>query len=180
MVKHLPTMRETWVLSLVWEDLLEKEMATHSSILALKIPRTEEPGGLQSMGSQRVRHDWASEHGDLRKWDSTGQVPEGRNTASRTQLLTKSQRKGPRYLMPCWSPAQPPQAQILLADMGPAHLTHSIICRWQQISLRLPFSLTEPQWFWHAFMQPSRCLSGEKQLRKSLGYHHGLKDSNHS
>ena len=57
MVKHLPTMRETWVLSLVWEDLLEKEMATHSSILALKIPRTEGPGRLQSMGSQRVGHD---------------------------------------------------------------------------------------------------------------------------
>ena len=57
MVKHLPTMQETWVQSLGWEDLLEKEMATHSSILAWKIPWTEEPGRLQSMGSQRVRHD---------------------------------------------------------------------------------------------------------------------------
>ena len=57
MVKCLPTMQETWVQSLVWEDLLEKEMATHSSILALKIPWTEEPGRLQSMGLQRVRHD---------------------------------------------------------------------------------------------------------------------------
>ena len=56
-VKRLPTMRETWVQSLVQEDLLEKEMATHSSILAWKIPSTEEPGRLQSMGSQRVRHD---------------------------------------------------------------------------------------------------------------------------
>ena len=45
--------------SLVWEDHLEEEMATHSSILAWKIPRTEEPGRLQSMGLQRVRHDWA-------------------------------------------------------------------------------------------------------------------------
>ena len=45
-------MQETEVQSLVWEDLLEKEMATHSSILAWEIPRTEEPGGLQSMGSQ--------------------------------------------------------------------------------------------------------------------------------
>ena len=54
-VKHLPTMRETGVQSLGWEDLLEKEMATRSSILAWKIPRTEEPGRLQSMGSQRVR-----------------------------------------------------------------------------------------------------------------------------
>ena len=57
MVKHLPTMQETQVQSLGQEDLLEKEMATHSSILAWKIPWTEEPGGLQSMGSQRVGHD---------------------------------------------------------------------------------------------------------------------------
>ena len=57
MVKHLPTMRETGVRSLGWEDLLEKEMATHSSIHAWKIPWIEEPGGLQTMGSQRVRHD---------------------------------------------------------------------------------------------------------------------------
>ena len=56
-VKRLSTMRETWVRSLGWEDHLEKEMATHSSIIAWKIPWTEEPGRLQSMGSQRVRHD---------------------------------------------------------------------------------------------------------------------------
>ena len=53
----MPTMRETRIRSLGQEDLLEKEMATHSSILAWKIPWTEEPGRLQSMGSQRVRHD---------------------------------------------------------------------------------------------------------------------------
>ena len=52
MVKHLLATRETWVQSLGQEDLLEKEMATHSSILAWKIPWTEEPGELQSMGSQ--------------------------------------------------------------------------------------------------------------------------------
>ena len=57
MVKRLPTKRETWVQSLGQEDLLEKEMATHSSMLAWKIPWMEEPGGLQSMGSQRVGHD---------------------------------------------------------------------------------------------------------------------------
>ena len=57
MVKRLPIMQETWVQSLGWEDLLEKEMATHSSILAWKIPWTEEPGRLQSMGPQRVGHD---------------------------------------------------------------------------------------------------------------------------
>ena len=53
-VKHLPAVRETWVRSLGWDDPLEKEMATHSSTLAWKIPWIEEPGRLQSMGSQRV------------------------------------------------------------------------------------------------------------------------------
>ena len=57
-LKCLLAMRETWVRSLSWEDLLEKEMATHCSILAWEVPRTEEPGGLQSTGWQRVRHDW--------------------------------------------------------------------------------------------------------------------------
>ena len=56
-IKHLPTMQETRVQSLGCEDLMEKEMATHSSILAWKTPRTEEPGRLQFMGSQRVGHD---------------------------------------------------------------------------------------------------------------------------
>ena len=56
-VKRLPTMWETWVQSPSREDFLEKEMATHSSILAWKIPWTEGPGGLQPMGSQRVGHD---------------------------------------------------------------------------------------------------------------------------
>ena len=56
-VKNLPAVWETWVQSLGWEDPLEKEMATHSSTLAWKIPWTEEPGGLQSMGAQRVEHD---------------------------------------------------------------------------------------------------------------------------
>ena len=56
LLKSPPSMRETWVQSLGWEDPLEKEMATHSSIRAWRIPWTEEPGGLQSMGSQRVGH----------------------------------------------------------------------------------------------------------------------------
>ena len=56
-VKSLPAMRETQVQALGWEDPLEKEMATHSSILAWKIPWTEEPGELQFMGSQRVGHN---------------------------------------------------------------------------------------------------------------------------
>ena len=59
-LKRLPAMRETWVWFLGQENPLEKEMATHSSILAWRIAWTEEPGGLQSMGSQRVRHKWAT------------------------------------------------------------------------------------------------------------------------
>ena len=55
MVKNLPAVQETWVQSLGQEDTLEKDMATHSSILAWELPWAEEPGGLQSMGSQRVR-----------------------------------------------------------------------------------------------------------------------------
>ena len=56
-VKNLPAMQEAQVQSLGWENPLEKEMATHSSILALRIPQTEEPGGLQSMGVLRIGHD---------------------------------------------------------------------------------------------------------------------------
>ena len=59
-LKRLPAMRETWVRSLGQEDPLEKEMSTHSSILAWRIPWTEELGGLQSMGSQRVGHNRAT------------------------------------------------------------------------------------------------------------------------
>ena len=59
-VKRLSTMQETRVQSLGWEDPLEKEKAIHSSTIAWKIPWTQEPGRLQSMGSQRVRHDWAT------------------------------------------------------------------------------------------------------------------------
>ena len=62
MVKRLPTVWETWVQSLGQEDLLEKEMATHSSIIAWNILWTEEPGRLQSMGSQRFRHDGEQLH----------------------------------------------------------------------------------------------------------------------
>ena len=57
MVKHLPTMQEAWVQSLGGKDPLEREMATRSSVLAWRIPGTEEPGGLLSVGLHRVRHD---------------------------------------------------------------------------------------------------------------------------
>ena len=67
LVKNLPTVQETRVWSLSREDPLEKEMATHSSVLAWKIPWTEEPGGLQSMGSPRGRHDWTT-NTSLQEW----------------------------------------------------------------------------------------------------------------
>ena len=61
MVKNLPVMWETWVLTLGWEDPLEEGMATHSSVLAWRIPGMGEPGGLPSMGSHRVGHEGATE-----------------------------------------------------------------------------------------------------------------------
>ena len=60
MVKKLPAIQETWIQSLGWEDSLKKGIATHSSILARRIPWTEKAGGLQSMGSQRVVHNWVT------------------------------------------------------------------------------------------------------------------------
>ena len=62
LVKNPPAMWEIWVQSLDWEDFLEEGMAIHASILAWGIPWTEEPGGLQSTGSQRVRHDCMTKH----------------------------------------------------------------------------------------------------------------------
>ena len=62
MVENPPEMQETWVQSLGWEDALEEGMATHSGIIAGRIPGTGEPGGLQSMGLQRVRHKRAANH----------------------------------------------------------------------------------------------------------------------
>ena len=71
-VKNLPAMRETWVRSLGQEDPLEEGMATHSSILAWRIPWTEDPGRLQSMGSQRVGHNWTTEYAYLYDGEEEG------------------------------------------------------------------------------------------------------------
>ena len=72
-LKRLPGMQETWVRSLGREDPLEKEMATHSSTLARRIPWREEPGRLQSMGSQRVGHDRATSLSSVQTWFSSVQ-----------------------------------------------------------------------------------------------------------
>ena len=77
-VKNPPEKQETGVWSLGWEDPLKKRMATQSSILAWRIPRTEEPGGLQSTGSERVRHDWEAEHTHTKaRWGKKGLVQDG-------------------------------------------------------------------------------------------------------
>ena len=68
MVKNLPATQETWVQSLSREDPLEEDMATHAHILARRIPWTEEPGGLQSMGSPRVRHNEQLTHNSTKEW----------------------------------------------------------------------------------------------------------------
>ena len=85
MVKCLPAMWETRVWSVGWEDLLEKKMATHSSILAWRIPRMEEHGRLQSMGSQRVGHDWATSL-LLFQWSSVDNLISGSSAFSKTSL----------------------------------------------------------------------------------------------
>ena len=77
-IKNPPAMRETWVGSLSQEDPLEEGMATHSSILAWKIPRREEPGRLMSMESQKVGHDWATNILSFYKFESKG--PQGRGS----------------------------------------------------------------------------------------------------
>ena len=69
MIKRLLAMQETWVQPLGWEDPLEKEMATHYSTLTWKIPWTEEPGGLQSMGSHTLEKDGEGREG-VRRWEN--------------------------------------------------------------------------------------------------------------
>ena len=92
-VKASAAMRETWVQSLGREDLLEKEMATHSSVLAWRIPWMEEPGGLQSMGSQRVGHDWATSLTHSAKEEAS---PTNTNCLESEKIKTKTQPSKPR------------------------------------------------------------------------------------
>ena len=106
MVESPPTMGETWVWSLGREDPLEKGMATHSSILAWRIPWTEESGRLQSMGSQRVRHDWATKcthtHHVNRTYNS---LPEKEFFYSYNSVNNyKSAVNAPRSLSQCGTP----------------------------------------------------------------------------
>ena len=94
MVKNLPAKWETWVWSLGWEDILKMEMATHSSILTWKISWTEEPGGLLSMRSQRVRHNWATEHFYFQTLTSSTKI----KTSISNKIVTRN-----TYLLQCFS-----------------------------------------------------------------------------
>ena len=116
-------MWETQVRSLGWEDPLEKEMATHSSILAWRIPWTEEPGRLQSTGSQRVRHNWATSLSL-----SLSVSISGRETSTILQWLTHSPGTWTRCLqhicIKLWLFVYFPQSQTRLRDW--AHTTSSL------------------------------------------------------
>ena len=104
MVKRLPAMRETRAQSLSQKDLLEKEMATQSSILAWKIPWVEKPGRLQSMGSQRVGQDWATSL--QRIWNFSGtQCTWGSKVEQLVHFLFPTSTASPR--VPCSHPAPP-------------------------------------------------------------------------
>ena len=98
-------MQETWAQSLALEDPLEKEMATHSSILAWEIPWTEKPGGLQAMGLQRVGNDWVTEHAYVGrgqgccKTSCTGQLPATKYLAQNVNCDTPEKSRN-RYEMP--------------------------------------------------------------------------------
>ena len=93
-VKRPSAMQDTRVWSLGWEDPLEKETAAHSSILAWKIPWTEEPGRLPSMGLQSVRHDWASLHSDVS--NSLFRIPERKSEETCIKSLVKPCSNSPR------------------------------------------------------------------------------------
>ena len=101
MVKNLPAMQEMRVWSLGWKDPLEKEMTTHSSILAWRIPWAEEPGRLQSMRSQRIRHNWATKHfsQNLPEFSVTCPLPASAWGGSGPFLLTESSQAQNRKVL---------------------------------------------------------------------------------
>ena len=89
--KESTAMQETWVWSLGWEDPLEKGTATHSTILAWRIPWTEEPGGLQFMGSQRIGHDWETNKKIIiieRERKSASSIGDGRKESEKIRVLS--------------------------------------------------------------------------------------------
>ena len=116
LVKNLPAIQEVWVWFLGWEDPLEKEMATHSSIRAWRIPRMEEPGGLQSTGSQRVGQDWAPSLSlSFHVYCYQGRIAS--NTSGQTVRVDKREELAPRSkeqnCFKCiWGTQFPPACQL--------------------------------------------------------------------
>ena len=106
MVKNPPEMRETWVGSLDWEDLLEKGAATHFSILAWRISLTEEPSRLQSVGSQRIGHYWELSLLNLLSWFISSQV-----NKIQSQLLNRFY-----FSIATWMPTSDPSYDFLTAS----------------------------------------------------------------
>ena len=130
MIKNLLAVQQTQVQSLDWEDLLEKGMASHSSILAWRIPWTEDPGKLQSMGSQRVGHDWANNTttSDAMNKKSVGMA----RTAQDMVPFPFHKEKvlwGPTLLPGCWLRGQAVQfVKIHQAEhLGYVHLSATIL-----------------------------------------------------
>ena len=119
MVKNWPAMQEIWVQSLSWEDPLEKGMGTHSSILTWEIPWTEEHGGLQSMGSQRVGHDWVTNTFTLLQCVPYWVTPVGLQEQKKAQcsVLPASQPR-PGHSQHCWMGLQRKLTSILGCARG--------------------------------------------------------------
>ena len=123
MVQNPSAMQEMWIWSLGREDPLKKEMATHSSILAWRIPRTEEPGGLRSVGFQRVGHDWActrTEGTDI--WHTLSRE----NTAVHSDIMLVSEKCPLTVPFPWTQPlryrrAQLPGRRVLWEDLKDLH-----------------------------------------------------------
>ena len=163
-VKHLPAVQETWVRSLGWEGPLENEMATYSSTLAWKIPWTEEPGRLQSMGSQRVGHDWATSCSlslfPLTEPMSGSRVdlqPSAEIALEPTQLSCRGRADNE------W-PGQCPEgedssSQSLLSQVSDLHYHHGLKTLCLLYSLLLcPSPALPPTNLWHIWSHLSICL----------------------
>ena len=134
-LKHLPAMRETQVWSLSWEDPLEKEMATHSSILAWRIPWKEKPGRLQSTGSQRVAHDWATSFSFYQRKHTCIHI----TSADRTWPPNNS---GPHPWSDCpgksWAPWRSPQWVSLCVLVGKGKKRRARTVYWPLSYILLP------------------------------------------
>ena len=154
-VKHLSMMRETRVQSLGWEDPLEKEMSSHSNTVAWKIPWTEEPGRLQSMGSQRVGHDWATSlsRSSYPVWDSLHFLDLGGSFPFLSTLQKFSTMISSNIFSSTFSSSQAPMLVCLMLSQKPVRLSSflfilfSLLC-WAsliaQLVKNLPANARDP------------------------------------